>query len=93
MTQADYDAYRKAMDAAYAGDDAVTAAAAGAAADEYFSAAEIAAFLNIPVDEFFSRAAHGDLRPAELDGQHLYASKHVRRFLINLGVLEGDDQW
>lgn len=86
MTQPDYDTYRKSM-------DAQNAATGNTADDEYFTAEEIAAFLNIPVDEFFSRAAHGDLQPVEVDDKHLYAGKKVRRFLINLGVLEGEDEW
>jgi hypothetical protein len=88
MPRPDYEAYRQAMDAQNAEDSS------GESADgEYFTAEEIAAYLNLPVDEFFSRAAHGDLRPVEVEGRHLYAGTHVRRFLINLGVLEGDDQW
>jgi len=66
---------------------------ADTATGEHFTAAEIAEYLGIPVDEFFSRAAHGDLHPVEVEGRHLYDARHVRRFLTNLGVLEGGDQW
>lgn len=84
MTRPDYETYRKMMEQQTdaAEDD-----------EECFTAEQIAEHLGISVEEFHSRAAHGDLRPVEIEGQYVYRFKGVMRFLINVGLIEGESQW
>ena len=100
MTQPDYETYRKMMEAQQAeAEEALAAealaadASAADAEEEYFTAEEIAAYLQVPVDDFHTQAAHGDLRPVQIEEVYVYAKKDVKRFLINLGILEGESQW
>ena len=90
MTQPDYETYRKMMEAQQV---EAEEASTEDAEEEYFTAEEIAAYLQVPVDAFHTQAAHGDLRPVQIEEVYVYAKKDVKRFLINLGVLEGESQW
>jgi len=92
MTRPDYETYRKMMAAQQADAESLDAEAVEND-EEYFTAEEIAAYLGVEIEEFHSRAGHGDLLPVQIEGQYVYAKKDVKRFLVNLGVIEGDSQW
>lgn len=61
--------------------------------DERFVAEEVATFMRVPVDEFHVLAAHADLVPTEVEGEHFYRKSDVERFLVNAGVIEGETAW
>lgn len=88
MSKPDYETYRKMMEAQEAeGQEAPDAD------EEYFTAEEIAEYLSVSVDDFHTRAAHGDLLLVQIEDQYLYAGRDVRRFLVNLGFIEGETHW
>ena len=60
---------------------------------ELFTAAEIAAYLDVEIEQFHVMAGNGDLRPMEIEGEFFYKVADVRRFLINAGALQGDSVW
>lgn len=62
-------------------------------ASESFTAAEIAAYLGVEVEQFHVLAGNGDLKAFEIEGEYFYKSADVRHFLINAGVLEGESVW
>ena len=54
---------------------------------QYFTAAKIAAYLEVNVETFLHMANHGNLKPIEIEGQMVYKADELRQFLADAGVM------